>query len=89
MLFRTTIVCAGCLLLLVLLPLSSATSENDCVKGIKVPSDLDVSKYPPLWRLTSNPADPTASNAAGKVDPAVLVSAGVTGNLQPHRPSFR
>ena len=51
---------------------------DECVKGIDVPTDADVSDWPDLWRLqTPNPSDPTAANAAGRVDPKVLLAAGV------------
>ena len=43
-----------------------------------VPKQLDLSHWPELWRLeTANPTDPTAPNAAGRVDPKVLFAAGV------------
>jgi len=60
-----------------LLPFSLA----GCSKGIDIPTGVDYSDWPDLFRLTAPyPEDPTASNRdedAGPVDPSVLFSAGV------------
>mmetsp|Transcript_15208 Transcript_15208/g.17539 ORF Transcript_15208/g.17539 Transcript_15208/m.17539 type:complete len:312 (+) Transcript_15208:219-1154(+) len=54
------------------------TSEEGCVKGIKVEEGGDYTNWPELFRLTSpNPDDPTLPNRGDTVDPKVLLAAGV------------
>jgi 1,2-dihydroxy-3-keto-5-methylthiopentene dioxygenase len=60
---------------------TTASAESECTNGIAVPEGGDYSEWPELFRLTSEyPEDPTLSNkdeAAGPVDPTVLLAAGI------------
>jgi len=60
---------------------TTASAESECTNGIAVPEGGDYSKWPELFRLTSEyPEDPTLPNkdeAAGPVDPTVLLAAGI------------